>query len=275
MVFRRAFDCLWCGQPWEVRAADDLEGWATLCPECLGKADANGFLRMRLRAALRERASAVAPATARPAAPAPGPAAATAPGDWEDWYLRRDGFSRGPIHDGPWSMELEQVTQWLDGVDRGGVIVELGAATGWWAGLLAERAELWIYDADGASLDAARGRLMAHGLLAHLHERDPFAAPDKAVDNVFAAYLLGGAQLPDELRARLGVVRSWLRPGGAFLFVEAKARPGAVPVASPSGLLWPQDADALRRAMLEAGFISVDIEETLSAFIFGRALAPA
>lgn len=267
MVFRHAFDCLWCGRAWQVRTDDDLEGWATLCPECLGRADDNGFLRLRLRSALRERAAAAAGAAES--------AATRPPGDWEDWYLRRGRYSRGPIHDGPWSMELEQVTRWLDGVDRDGVVVELGAQMGWWAGLLAEQAELWMYDADGASLDAARARLLAHGLLAHLHQRDPLAAPDKLVDRLFAADLLGGAQLPEALHARLDVVRSWLRPAGAFLFVEAKAAPDGLPIESPSGKLWPRDPATLRRAMLEAGFASVEIEATRSAFVYGRALAPA
>jgi SAM-dependent methyltransferase len=268
MVFRPAFDCLWCGRAWEVRAAGDLEGWANLCPDCLANADGNGFLRMRLRAALRDRAAAAATAVTPSAAP-------VASGDWEDWYLRRGGFSRGPIHDGPWTMELEQVTQWLDQADRRGVIVELGAGMGWWTGLLAEQGELWLYDADGASLDAARARLLAHGLLAHLHQRDVLAAPDKAVHIVFAAYLLGLAGSPESLRARLEVIRSWLRPSGAFLFVEAKATPDGVPIASPSGSLWPRDAGSLRRAILDAGFDSAEVQETRSAFVFGRALALA
>ena len=193
-----------------MRAAEDLEGWAGLCPECLGKADGNEFLRMRLRAALRDRAAAAAPATATAAEPsAPGSPAAegaspVAPGDWEDWYLRRGGFSRGPIHDGPWSMELEQVTGWLDESVSGGVIVELGAGMGWWTALLAEKGELWLYDTDAAALDAARTRLMVHGLLAHLHERDPLATPDTSVDTVFAAYLLGAAGVT----AALPVVRA-------------------------------------------------------------------
>jgi SAM-dependent methyltransferase len=266
LVFRQAFDCLWCGRAWEVREADDLAGWASLCPECLGKADGNGFLRMRLRVALRERATAT---VARPAAQA------RPRGDWDDWYLRRGGFSRGPIHDEPWKMELQQVTQWLDQVDRRGVLVELGAGMGWWAGLLAEQAELWLYDADAASLDAARARLLAHGQLAHLHERDPLADPDKAVDGVFAAYLLGGAELPQALRARLDVVRSWLKPAGAYLFVEAGVSPEAASIESPSGRLWPRAAETLRQAILEAGFASVEAGQTRGAFVFGRALAPA
>ena len=277
MVFRRAFDCLWCGRPWQVRAAEDLEGWAGLCPECLGKADGNDFLRMRLRAALRDRAAAAAPATATaggssaPGSPATEGAPPVVPGDWEDWYLRRGGFSRGPIHDGPWSMELEQVTGWLDESVSGGVIVELGAGMGWWTALLAERGELWLYDTDAASLDAARTRLMVHGLLAHLHERDPLATPDTSVDTVFAAYLLGAAGVT----AALPVVRGWLKPGGSFLFVEAKGGPAARSIAGPGGPLQPLAPDILRTAILQAGFASVELDVTLSAFVFGRAVTPA
>jgi hypothetical protein len=33
----------------------DLEGWALLCPECLGRAGENPFLRFRLKQALSDR----------------------------------------------------------------------------------------------------------------------------------------------------------------------------------------------------------------------------
>ena len=58
MPFRRAFDCLWCGAHNETRAPDDLEGWAQLCPVCVGRAGDNEFMRFRLRRALEERAAA-------------------------------------------------------------------------------------------------------------------------------------------------------------------------------------------------------------------------
>ena len=61
---RATFDCLWCGRSWTTRSADDLEGWAKLCPDCLGKAGDNAFLRFRLRDALAARAGA----SQRPAA---------------------------------------------------------------------------------------------------------------------------------------------------------------------------------------------------------------
>ncbi len=77
MPFRDQFDCLWCGTPHVTRAPSDLEGWAQLCPTCLGKAGTNEFLRARLRTALAERgrageadASTKAPSTTTATAPA-------------------------------------------------------------------------------------------------------------------------------------------------------------------------------------------------------------
>ena len=55
MPFRAAFDCLWCGTHHGTRAPTDLEGWAQLCPACVGRASENEFLRFRLRAGLEER----------------------------------------------------------------------------------------------------------------------------------------------------------------------------------------------------------------------------
>lgn len=266
MPFRRRFDCLWCGRTWEARSESDLEGWASLCPECLGKADENGFLRARLRTALRDRAAAAERAAASVAQPR---------GDWEDWYLHRGRYARGPVYDGAWSMELDEVIRWVDGLPLGGVIVELGAGMGWWTALLAEKGEVWLYDDDEGSLDAARTRLMAHGLLAHLHQRDPLARPDKQVDVVFAAYLLGGAASTEALDSRLATVMAWLKPGGSFVFVEARAADGDGPVDGPAGPLWPRDAEWLGGHLVATGFGPVEVGGTREAFVFGEALAPS
>ena len=68
--FRATFDCLWCGTRHTVRGPEDVEGWAQLCPDCVGKAGDNPFLRTRLRAGMAERGMARAGdrggATARP-----------------------------------------------------------------------------------------------------------------------------------------------------------------------------------------------------------------
>ncbi len=160
MPFRATFDCLWCGAAHTCRAADDLEGWAQLCPDCVGKAGDNGFLRFRLRQALTERGADrdVSGEPAQAAAPAPMPEEqargtpavagrsaerdaeaellayyeARAP-EYDDWYLRRGRYSRGPIGDMAWQADLDAATMWLDGLPMSGEIVELAAGTGWWS----------------------------------------------------------------------------------------------------------------------------------------------
>src|SRR6185295_8982403 len=75
MPFHATFDCLWCGAAHACRGSDDLEGWAQLCPDCVGKAGDNGFLRFRLRQALSERSRDRA--TAGDATPGTGTTAST------------------------------------------------------------------------------------------------------------------------------------------------------------------------------------------------------
>ena len=130
-----------------TRGPDDLEGWAQLCPDCVGKAGDNGFLRFRLHQALAERgaASRGAPTTGEPATASAGPAVdldremieyyeARAP-EYDDWYLRRGRYAHGPIHDAAWDAELDAAGRWLDGLPMTGEIVELAAGTGWWSPL--------------------------------------------------------------------------------------------------------------------------------------------
>ena len=66
-----SFDCLWCGRPHTPRRADDIEAYARLCSDCVGRAGENEFLRFRLRRALAERAGGhPPPVAAGPRAPA-------------------------------------------------------------------------------------------------------------------------------------------------------------------------------------------------------------
>jgi len=253
MPFRSTFDCLWCGSPHVCRGPDDLEGWAQLCPACVGKAGDNGFLRFRLRDALTERGAAARspavavalhpgepgepspadlpePAKPSPADPAPDPGAemlayyeARAP-EYDDWYLRRGRYARGPIHDAAWNAELDVAGRWLDGLPIQGEIVELAAGTGWWSPLLASKGELSLYDGTAAPLERARERLVAHQLRAHLHVRDAWAEPDRAVDAVFTGFWL--SHVPrDRLDAFLALVRRWLKPGGTFAFIDSQFDP--------------------------------------------------
>ncbi len=259
MPFRASFSCLWCGSAHTVRSPDDLEGWAQLCPDCVGKAGDNGFLRFRLRQALSERsavartaaageatgldstgeAAAVAVGTATgtetsTAAARPNASTSTDPErsmidyyearapEYDDWYLRRGRYARGAIHDAAWNAELDSAGRWLDGLPWQGEIVELAAGTGWWSPLLASRGELSLYDASPAALDRARERLVAHNLRAHLHVRDAWAEPDRAVDALFLGFWL--SHVPRERLAEfLALARRWLKPGGRFAAIDSLA----------------------------------------------------
>src|SRR3954451_5095920 len=244
--FRASFACLWCGAAHVVRSPDDLEGWAQLCPDCVGKAGDNGFLRFRLKQALAERGAAAraggGPDASAPADPAPGDPAATAgrsavdagadaaaemrayyearAPEYDDWYLRRGRYAHGAIDDAVWNADLAVAGRWLDGLPLGGELVELAAGTGWWSPLLASRGELSLYDTSPTALDRARDRLVAHGLRAHLHVRDAWDEPDRQVDGVFAGFWLSHVER-DRLLEFLALVRRWLRPGGRLAFIDS------------------------------------------------------
>ena len=300
MPFIASFECLWCGAPHACRGPDDLEGWARLCPSCLGKAGENGFLRFRLRQAITERGAAAAPppADARPTLdpdPIPDPEAALIPyyearaDEYDDWYLRRGRYERGAIHDTAWNAELDAAGRWLDGLPVRGEIVELAAGTGWWSPLLAGKGELSLYDANAAPLERARERLLAHHLRAHLHVRDAWAEPDRQVDVVFAGFWL--SHVP---RARLdeflALVRRWLKPGGRFAFIDSRPDPQS----SASDHQPPADdlserrlddgrvftivkvfyaPDELAAALAVAGFADATVTSTGRFFLLGHAIA--
>lgn len=287
MPFRPTYDCLWCGRAEQAHDPNDLGGWSQLCPDCLGKAGENGFLRARLKAALAERAGAAAPesddrATLIEYYEARAP-------EYDDWYLRRGRYERGPLHDAAWNAELDAAGRWLDALPIAGQIVELAAGTGWWSPLLASKGELSCYDAAGAPLDRARERLLAHGLRAHLHVRDAWAEPDRQVDAVFTGFWLSHVARMD-LGRFLELVRRWLRPGGTFAFIDSldDAYSGAADHVRPEAdraLRRLSDGRAfeivkvyrgpgeLHEALERAGFGVSDVATTGRFFVHGSATA--
>jgi demethylmenaquinone methyltransferase/2-methoxy-6-polyprenyl-1,4-benzoquinol methylase len=295
---RATFDCLWCGRAWTVRAPDDLEGYARLCPDCLGKAGDNPFLRYRLRSALEARAGAGATRQPEPVAAVPdadqGRAMieyyAARAAEYDDWYLRRGRYERGPIHDAAWNAELDTAGGWLDRLPFGGRIVELAAGTGWWSPLLASKGELWLYDAAEPPLERARERLVAHGLRAHIHVRDAWAAPEgEPADGLFAGFWLSHVE-----RARtvefLAVARAWLRPGGRLALIDSLPDPqsGASDHPAPTGDLavrrlgdGPEftivkvhrSVEEIATALAAAGFAAIEATTTGRFFVLVTATA--
>jgi SAM-dependent methyltransferase len=308
---RPIFDCLWCGRSWTVRSPDDLEGYARLCPDCLGKAGDNDFLRFRLRSALEARAAATrgtaaatgpsASAIPEPSAVGPEPAAtdlgqsmvdyySARAGEYDDWYLRRGRYERGPIYDAAWNAELDAAGGWLDRLPLGGRIVELAAGTGWWSPLLASKGELWLYDAAEAPLERARERLVAHNLRAHIHVRDAWAPPEgEPADAMFAGFWLSHVARARTV-AFLETARRWLRPGGRLAIIDSLPDPqsGAADHALPVDDLAVRrlddgreftivkvhrSADEIRAALSAAGFEGVEVTTTGRFFVLVTATA--
>ena len=209
--------------------------------------------------------------------------------EYDDWYLRRGRYERGPVHDAAWNAELDAAGRWLDALPIAGEIVELAAGTGWWSPLLASKGELSLYDAAPAPLDRARERLLAHRLRAHLHVRDAWAAPDREVDAVFTGFWL--SHVPRQrLDAFLGIVRRWLKPGGIFAFIDSLPDPQSSAADHPA----PADdasvrrladgreftivkvfytPEELERTLRSAGFASAAVSTTGRFFLTGAAIA--
>jgi len=306
MPFRASFACLWCGTAHTTRGPDDLEGWAQLCPDCVGKAGDNGFLRFRLHQAIAERGAATRGGVAAPPADAAPPAVVVSDpssdldremvayyearaGEYDDWYLRRGRYAHGPIHDAAWDAELDAAGRWLDELPLRGEIVELAAGTGWWSPLLASKGETSLYDASDAPLARARDRLVAHGLRAHLHVRDAWAEPDRSVDALFTGFWLSHVRA-DRLPAFLALVHRWLKPGGTFAFIDSLDDPSSGTVdrtAVVDGISTRRladgrafrvvkvyrDPDQLTRALQAAGFEDVHVATTGRFFVHGSGRA--
>jgi SAM-dependent methyltransferase len=275
--FRDRFDCLWCGTPHVVRAPSDLEGWAQLCPACLGKAGSNPFLRARLRTAIAERGRAGASDDAPQPAGGPGrlaPAVLSrrpAPAFPDDWYLRRGPFEHGAIHDTAWAAELDIVTRWLDALPLAGRIDEPAAGTGFLSPLLADKGELHASDEDAAGLDVARDRLVAHRLLAHLHVADPWAVSEPGrADAVVAAFLTGRVRGAGLDRA-VASFRERLAPAGRLALIDLRPDPQGGP---PDGIAWTwHDPVILEAALTRAGFDAIERTTTGRFFLLVTAEA--
>jgi ubiquinone/menaquinone biosynthesis C-methylase UbiE len=278
---RGSFNCLWCGRPYTPRGGDDLEAYARLCPDCLGRAQDNEFLRFRLREGIKARAAAVR--ATDPDEQLKDYYAARA-AEYDDWYLRRGAHSGGTLADVAFQADLDAATMWLDALPLAGEIVELAAGTGWWSPLLAQKGELWLYDANEEPLERARERLLAHGLRAHIHVRDAWTEPDRQVDAVFCGFWLSHVR-----RARLGeflaLIRRWLKPGGTFAFIDEAPGPDYTPTVDdrqprrtadgrefliPKVYYSPAELDA---ALREAGFSGIGVMTTSRFFLLGRTVA--
>lgn len=250
-----------------------------LCPDCVGKAQDNEFLRFRLRAGLERRNRAKAALAADGATMKEYYSAGA--GEYDEMY---EGLGWSPIERAHFLSDLDAAALWLDSLPLSGEIVELAAGTGWWSTLLTQKGELWLYDVSEEMLDRARQRLVAHRLRAHIHLRDAWAEPDRQVDALFCGGWL--THVPSARLAEfLAICRRWLKPGGTFAFIDEAPGPGVTPTVNEHQLRKLKDGrefsiikvyhepDELQAALLGAGFSEAEVTTTSRFFVLGKARA--
>lgn len=272
------FNCLWCGRPHQPRGSGDLEVYAQLCPDCVGRAQDNEFLRFRLREGLRLRTEASRARHEEDDASMRAYYAARA----EEYDEAYSGPGLAPLEQAVFAADLDEVTLWLDSLPVAGEIVELAAGTGWWSPLLAQKGELWLYDVSEEVLERARRRLVAHGLRAHIHLRDAWAEPDRQVDGLFAGFWLSHVRV-ERLAEFVGLARRWLKPGGTFAFIDEAPGPDYTPIVEGLQQRRLSDgrqfsipkayhsADELAASLRGAGFSDIEVSTTTRYFVHGRA----
>jgi SAM-dependent methyltransferase len=144
--------------------------------------------------------------------------------EYDDWFLRRGQYDRGPENNRKWFSELERVRRELDRFGPTGEVLELACGTGLWTVELARRAAgITAVDASPEVLDINRARLQEAGpgtpvsyVLADLFDW----SPEKAYDGVFLGFWLSHVP-PGRFAAFWELVKSALRPGGRAFFVDS------------------------------------------------------
>ena len=194
--FARRSTACGAGPPHTCRGPDDLEGWAQLCPDCVGKAGDNGFLRFRLRQALTERGPRPGRSRRRCSRPSRAAAAAAdadptstptcSPTTRPGARVRRLVPAPRPLRARARSTTrpgTPSSTRPGAGSTRCRSAARSSSSPPGPAGgrrCSPRRASCRSTTRRAAPLDRARERLVAHSLRAHLHVRDAWAEPDRA-----------------------------------------------------------------------------------------------
>ena len=252
MPFRNAFECLWCGarmddpgpgRPRRVRPALSRLHRASRRERLPPLPAEGGPRRARARPVARAGPGAAASAGSAVSAVASGsslvadtrrgrgrPATEMVAyyearaGEYDDWYLRRGRYDRGPLHDQAWAAELDGATLWLDGLP-------CPARSSSWRRGPVGGARCWRRRESCRSTTPPTLRSIGHasgcwptgcGRISTC--ATPGSSPTARSTGVFAGFWL--SHVPrDRLAEFLGFARRWLKPGGTFAFIDSRPDP--------------------------------------------------
>jgi demethylmenaquinone methyltransferase/2-methoxy-6-polyprenyl-1,4-benzoquinol methylase len=145
--------------------------------------------------------------------------------EYDEWFLRRGRWDRGPAWNARWFAEVDEVRAWLDGLRPAGRVLGLACGTGLWTERIARHAShVTALDAAAEVLAVNRARLdAAPGVRATVRhvEADLFRwRPDARYDVVFFGFWLTHVP-PARFEEFWRLVRSALAPGGRAIFVDS------------------------------------------------------
>ncbi len=140
--------------------------------------------------------------------------------EYDEWWLRRGRYDRGPEHNRRWFAEAEELVQALRSFNPAGQVLELACGTGLWTQQLVRFGDhVTAVDASSEMLAIARERV--GGSKVRYVQADILSwRPDAPYDVVFFSFWLSHVP-PEQFDAFWSLVRSCLAPHGRAFFIDS------------------------------------------------------
>ncbi len=149
--------------------------------------------------------------------------------EYDEWWLRRGRYDRGPIANVQWFAETARVERALADVGPVDDAIELACGTGLWTERLAASCKrLTAIDASTEMLAVAEARVPDSHVT--FQQADLFSwQPERQVDLVVFTFWLSHVPL-ERFDAFWATVASALKPGGRVFFVDSRYTPDSTAV---------------------------------------------
>jgi demethylmenaquinone methyltransferase/2-methoxy-6-polyprenyl-1,4-benzoquinol methylase len=147
--------------------------------------------------------------------------------EYDEWFLRRGRYDRGPEANAQWFEEAAMVRAALDRFQPAGDVLELACGTGLWTKqLLTTARQITAMDAAPEMLEINRQRL--HSAKVRYVQADLFTwRPEERFDTVFFGFWLSHVP-PQHFETFWRTVADALKPGGRVFFVDSKYDPTSI-----------------------------------------------
>jgi demethylmenaquinone methyltransferase/2-methoxy-6-polyprenyl-1,4-benzoquinol methylase len=140
--------------------------------------------------------------------------------EYDEWFLRRGRYDRGPEWSRKWFDEVSEVASALEAFAPAGQVLELACGTGLWTQWLVGYAEhVTAVDSSDKMLTLNRARV-GESKVDHVKANIFSWRPGKQYDVVFFSFWLSHVP-PEHFADFWNLVRGCLRPNGRVFFVDS------------------------------------------------------